>query len=66
MIIIQRLSFLTKMLLKAFLIWAFWGQDVGPGWVANGKKGCFHMSHFNKNPIFAKNKVLNSYSFLTH
>ena len=33
---------LTKMLFNKFLIWIFWGQNVGPGWVKNGKKGSFH------------------------
>ena len=27
--------FLTKILFKEFLTWAFWGQDVDPGWVKN-------------------------------
>ena len=50
------------MLFKNFLIWAFWGQNVGPGWVKNGKKGCFHTSHLTTNPVFPKNKVINSQS----
>ena len=25
------------MLLKKILIWVFWSQNVGPGWVKNGK-----------------------------
>ena len=29
------------MLFKEFLIWALWGQNVGPGWVKNGKKKFF-------------------------
>ena len=29
------------MLFKELLIWAFWGQNVGPGWVKNGKKKFF-------------------------
>ena len=53
------------MLLKEFLIWAFWGPDVGPGWVKNGKKGYFHISYLTINPVFPKNKVLNSHSLLT-
>ena len=35
------MSFLTKMLFKEFLIQAFWDQNVGPGWVKNGKKSFF-------------------------
>ena len=54
------------MLFKEFLIWAFWGQNVGPGWVKNGKKRCFHTSHLTSNPVFPKNKVLNCHSLLTH
>ena len=61
----QFLSFLTKILFKEYLILAFWGQNVGPGWVKNnGKKGCFHTSHFTINPVFPTNKVLNSHSLL--
>ena len=26
------------MLFKESLIWAFWGQNLGPGWVKNGEK----------------------------
>ena len=26
---------------KEFLIWAFWSQNVGPGWVKNDKKVLF-------------------------
>ena len=65
-IIIQFRSFLTKMLLKELNIWAFWIQNVGPGWVKNGKKGCFHTSHLTINPVSPKNKVLNSHSLLAH
>ena len=50
------------MLFKESLIWALWGQNVGPGWVKNGKKGCFHTNLLTTNPIFPKNKVLNSQS----
>ena len=65
-IVIQFRSFLTKMLLKELNIWAFWVQNVGPGWVKNGKKGCFHTSHLTINPVSPKNKVLNSHSLLAH
>ena len=65
LIIIEFLCFLTKMLFKKFLTWAFWGHDVGPGWVRNGTKGCFHTSHITINPAFPKNKVLYSHSLLT-
>ena len=54
------------MLLKELFMWAFWGQNVGPGWVKNGKKGCFHTSHLTTNSGFPKNKVLNSHSLLKH
>ena len=58
------MSFLTKMLFKELLIWAFWGQYVGPGSVKNGRKGVFHTSHLSTNPVLPKNKVLNSNSVL--
>ena len=29
------------MLFKESLIWTLWGQNVGPGWVKNGKKVVF-------------------------
>ena len=54
------------MLFKEFLVWVFLTQNVGPGWVKNGKKGCFHISHLTTNTVFPKNKVLNSHSLLTH
>ena len=52
------MSFLTKMLFKEFFIWAFWGQNLGPGWVKNGKKIFFHTSHLSTNPVLPKNEVL--------
>ena len=52
------------MLFKEFLIWALWVQNMGPGWVKNDKKGCFHTSHLTTNPVFPKNKVLSSHSLL--
>ena len=55
-----------RFFLKEFLIYAFLGQNVGPVWVKNDKKGYFHTSHFTPNPVFPKNKVLNSLSLLTH
>ena len=55
----------TKMLFKIFLIWVFRGQNVGPGWVKNGKKGFFHTSHLSANPVLPKNEVLNNHSVLT-
>ena len=60
------MSFLTTMLFKKFLTWAFWNQDMGPGWVKNRQKGCFHTSHLTINPAFPKNKVLNNHSLLTN
>ena len=33
------------MLLKKFLIWAFWDQNMSPGGINNGKSDCFHTSH---------------------
>ena len=57
---------MLKMLFKEFLIRALSGQTVGPGWVKNGKKDFFHTSHLTANPVFPKNKVLNSHSLLTH
>ena len=59
------MSFLTKMLLKEFLIWTFWSQNVGPGWVKNDNKGFFHTSHLSANSMLHKNKVLNIHSVLT-
>ena len=59
------MSFLTKMLLNEFLIWAFWGKNVGPGWVKNSKKGFLHTSHLTTNPVLPKIEVLNSHSVLT-
>ena len=52
----------TKMLIEEFVIWAFWGQNVGPGLVKNGKKGCFHSSHLSTSPVL--NKDLNSHGLL--
>ena len=52
------------MLFKESLIWALWGQNVCPGWVKNGKRGCFHTNDLTTNPIFPENKVLNSHSLL--
>ena len=43
--------------------WAIWGQDVGPGWVKNGKKGCCHTYHLTIKPIFPKNKVLKIHQY---
>ena len=40
------------------------GPNVGPGWVKNGKKSCFDTIHYTTNPVFPKNKVLNSHSLL--
>ena len=59
--------FQTKMLFKEFLIWAFWGQTVGPIWVKNCKIDYFHTSHVTTTTQFfsPKNKVLNSHSLLT-
>ena len=62
---IYNFCFLTEMLLKELFIWAFWDQNVGPGWVKNSKKG-FRTSHLTSNPVFPKNKFLNSHSLLTH
>ena len=53
------------MMFKEFLIWAFYGQNVGPGWLKIGKKGFFHTSHLSANPVLPKNKILNSRSVLT-
>ena len=53
------------MLFKEFLIWAFSGQNVGPSWLKNSKKGCFHASHLSANPVLPKNEVLKSHSVLT-
>ena len=50
------------MILKEFLIWDFWVQNVGPGWVKNDKNGFFHTSHLSVNLVLLKNKVLNSQS----
>ena len=48
-----------KKLLKELFIWDFWGQNMGPDLVKNGKKGCFHTSHLiTTNPIFPKTKFL--------
>ena len=50
---------------KEFLIWVLRGQHVGSGWVQNGKKSCFHTSHLITNPVFPKNKVIDSHILLT-
>ena len=47
------------MLFKEFLIWVFWGQNVGPGWVKNGKKGFFYTSYLSANSVLSKTEVLN-------
>ena len=51
------------MLCKELLIQAF-GPNCGSRLGQNGKKGCFHTSHFTTNPVFPKNKVRNSHSLL--
>ena len=43
-----------------------WDQNVGPGWVKNGKKGYIHTSHLTPNPVFLKKEVLKSHSLLAH
>ena len=58
--------FLEKMLLNEFLIWTWWDQNVGPGWVKNRKNGGFHTSHLPINPVFPKTKVCNSHSLLMY
>ena len=50
------------MLFKELLIWVFWGQNVGPGWVKNGKKGCFNTSHLTSNPFSLKIRFLTAMS----
>ena len=52
------------MLFKEFLISSFWGQNVGPGCVKNGKKGFFHTSHLCANPVLLRNELLSSHSVL--
>ena len=59
------MSFLTKILFKKLLIWAFLGQNVGAGWIKNGKKGFLLTSHLSANPVLPKNEVLNNHSVLT-
>ena len=44
------------MLFKEFLIWAYWGQNVGPGWVKNDKKGCFHTGTLLPIQFYLKTK----------
>ena len=46
--------FLTKMLFKKSLIWAFKGQNMSLG----KKKGFFRTSHLSANPVLPKNEVL--------
>ena len=54
------------MLFKKFLIWAFQVQNVGPGWVKNGKKKVFfHTSHLSANPVLPKNEAPDNHSVLT-
>ena len=50
------------MLFKEFPIRAFWGQNVGPGWVKNDKKG--YNIQVTPNLVLPKNKVPNSHSLL--
>ena len=52
------MSFLTKMLFKEVLIRAFWDQNVGPGWVKNGKKVFFKTSSLSANPVLPKNDCI--------
>ena len=42
------ISFLTKMLLKELFIWAFWGQDMGPGWIKNGQLFSYQPPYYQK------------------
>ena len=49
---------------KEFRIWAIWGQNVGPIWVKNGKKGYFHDSHLTPSRVFPKSKEIFSMSLL--
>ena len=44
----------------------FGGQNVGPGWVKNDKKGYFRTSPLTVNPVFTKKEVLKSNSLLKH
>ena len=52
------------MLLKELFIWAFRGQNVGPGWVKNGKKGCFRTSHLLPTQFSLKTKFLAAIVYL--
>ena len=47
---------------KEFYIWAFWGQNVGLGWVKNRKKRFFHTSHLSANPVLPKNEIFIGHS----
>ena len=49
-----------KFCLRNSIFGPFGGQNVGPGWVKNGKKGYFHTSHL----ILPKKEVLKNHSLL--
>ena len=55
-----------KFCFRNSMFWPFWGQNVGPCWFKNGKKGYFHASHLTPNPVFPKSEVLESHSLLAH
>ena len=52
------------MLFKKFLIWTL-VQNVGPGWVKNGKNEVFSDQPPFASPVLLKNEVLNNHSVLT-
>ena len=45
-------------------MWTFRSQNVCPGWVKKGKKGCFHTSQLTPNPVFRKDEVLKNHGLL--
>ena len=55
-----------KLCLRNPIFWPLWGQNVGPCWVKNGKKGYFDTSHLTPNPVFPKTEVLKRHSLLAH
>ena len=46
------------MLFKEFLIWALWGQNMGPDWVKNGKKVVFTPATLLATQFSLKTKFL--------
>ena len=53
------------MMFKEFLIWTLWGQNVGPGWVKNGKKFSFTPATLLSTQFSLKTKFLTAIVLLS-